>query len=433
MTTATDIRIDIERRIADGVLAPGDRLPPVRERAEELGVSPNTVAAAYKQLRDRGVVTGRGRQGTTVAPGRRPTSGQVQAVPAGVVDAMRGSPDPTLLPNLGPAMAAALGGPTVRYGDDLLDPTFERAARAAFEADGVDVAGMTVTSGAMDAIDRVFAAADLRPGDRVGVEDPGHVPVHQLVRSAGLVPVPVPTDEAGITPSGLRAALRDGLAALAVTPRALNPTGACFDAARARELSMLLRSHPSLLLVQDDHAGPISGSEPVFLQPPGERFAFIRSFGKSYGPDLRVAAVAADPRTVDRVAVALSNGPGWVSHLLQRAVAHLLTDDRAATQVAAAAGTYRERRDRMIDALARHGVRSSGRSGLNVWVPTADEQAAVDAARAAGFAIRAADSYRVVSPPAVRLTVGSLADHEIDALADALGRHLGAPRRAPVM
>lgn len=433
MTSATSIRIEIEAAVASGALGPGDRLPPVRDRASDLGVSPNTVAAAYRQLRDRGVVIGRGRQGTVVAPTPRPIVGQVDAVPPGVIDAMRGSPDPDLLPALGSAFAAALGGPSVRYGDDLLDPGFERSARALFERDGIAVPALMVASGAMDAIERILDANDLRPGDRVGVEDPGHVPVHQLVRSRGLVPVPIPVDAAGVTPAGVRAALRDGLAALVVTPRAHNPTGAAFDTARSAALDEVLASHPGVLVVQDDHAGPVSGADPVALASPGERFAVIRSFGKSLGPDLRVAAVMGDPLTVDRMAVSISNGPGWVSHLLQRAVAHLLTDGRAAQQVAVAAATYTGRRERMIDALAAHGVSATGASGLNVWVPTTDEQAAVDAARAAGFAIRAAESYRIASPPAVRVTTGSLTDDQIDALAGVLGRHLVAPRRAPSM
>ncbi len=433
MWTATSIRIAIEAEIASGALAAGDRLSSVRDRATALGVSPNTVAAAYKQLRDRGVVVGRGRQGTVVAPERRPTTGQVHTLPDGVIDAMRGSPDPELLPGLGSAFASALGGPSVRYGDELLDPGFERATRSMFEADGIEASALAATSGAMDAIERILDANDLRPGDRVGVEDPGHVPVHQLVRSRALTPVPIAVDEFGPTPVGLRAALRDGLSALIVTPRAHNPTGAAFDAARADELSGLLAAHPAVLVVHDDHAGPVSGIDPILLAPPGDRFAVVRSFGKSLGPDLRVAAVAADTSTIDRVAVSVSNGPGWVSHLLQRAVAHLLTDPRSIGQVGEAAATYAERRRRMIDALNERGVRSSGRSGLNVWIPTSDEQAAVDAARAAGFAIRAADSYRIAAPPAVRVTTGSLSDDEIDALAAALGDHLGAPRRAPTM
>lgn len=433
MVTAASIRTRIESDIRAGVLAPGDRLAAVRSLADEIGVSPNTVAAAYRQLRDRGAVVGRGRQGTVVAPARRPVQGQVSLVPDGVVDAMRGSPDPALLPDLAPALARACAGDSVRYGDDLLDPGFEAAAREMFSADGITAGFLTATSGAMDAVEKVLAANDLRPGDRVGVEDPGHVPVHQLVRAAGLELVPLPIDEEGVTTAGLGAALDVGLSALIITPRAQNPTGASLTSERAQALSETLAPHPGIVLIQDDHAGPISGALPILVDPPGPRFAVIKSLGKSLGPDLRISITTGDQVTVDRVAIAVSNGPGWVSHLLQRAAAHLLSDTSSVSQVTAAEQTYSNRRERMIATLATFGVNATGSSGLNVWIPTADEQGAVDAARSAGYAIRAADTYRVVSGPAVRVTISTLTDAQIDELSAVLADHLLARRRAPAV
>lgn len=61
------LRDGIERRIERGALAPGDRIPPVRACAEELGLAPNTVARAYRALEDAGWLVGRGRAGTFVA------------------------------------------------------------------------------------------------------------------------------------------------------------------------------------------------------------------------------------------------------------------------------------------------------------------------------------------------------------------------------
>jgi GntR family transcriptional regulator len=54
-------------------LAPGDRLPTVRELAANLGLAPNTVARAYRELEAAGTVVGRGRRGTFVAD--RPQAG----------------------------------------------------------------------------------------------------------------------------------------------------------------------------------------------------------------------------------------------------------------------------------------------------------------------------------------------------------------------
>ncbi len=420
-TTATSIRRQVEAEVAAGDRVPGDRLPSVRKLASELDVSPNTVAAAYKQLRDRGVVLGRGRQGTIVAPLSRPTLSQLASVPDGVVDALRGSPDPALLPDLAPAFAAATEGSQIAYGDPLIDESFATAARDMFEADDIDATNMVVTSGAMDAIEKILAANDLRPGDRVGVEDPGHIPVHQLVRSAGLELVPLTVDEEGITPDALETALSKQLAALIVTPRAQNPTGAAFTKQRAAVLSDSLSRHPELLLIQDDHAGAISGVDWQGLTPPGTRHATIRSLGKSLGPDLRISISVGDATTIGRVAVAVSNGPGWISHLLQRAAAYLLTSQATTKLVRQAAASYTERRGCLIEALAEHGVHASGRSGINVWIPTSDEQATVQAARSAAFAIRAADAYRVESAAAVRVTISNLSVDQIDELARAIG------------
>ena len=57
----------IEARIQRGSLAPGERLPPVRALAAELGLAPNTIAQAYRRLEEDGLIEGRGRSGTFVA------------------------------------------------------------------------------------------------------------------------------------------------------------------------------------------------------------------------------------------------------------------------------------------------------------------------------------------------------------------------------
>lgn len=431
-TTATSIRQQIEADISSGARKPGDRLPSVRDLAVELEVSPNTVAAAYKQLRERGVVVGRGRQGTRVAPSTRPTFSQLASIPDGVVDALSGSPDPALLPDLAPAFFAATSGPHVRYGDRLVEDSFAAASRAMFAADGIDATHLTATSGAMDAIEKVLVANDLRAGDRVGVEDPGHIPVHQLVRAAGLELVPLAIDEQGIRPDALRAATAQNLAALIVTPRAQNPTGAALTKERAALLSDIV-ANTNLVLIQDDHAGAISGAEWFALTPPSDRHAIIRSLGKSLGPDLRVSVTVGDATTIDRVAGAISNGPGWISHVLQRAAAHLLTNPETVELVAEAGRTYASRRQQLIATLANHGIASSGPSGINVWIPTTDEQATVEAARAAGFAIRAADTYRIETGPAVRVTISNLTTAQIGELANAIAAGANNLGHSPVM
>ena len=62
----------IKQLLATGKLHPGDQLPPVRQLAADLGISPNTVARTYKELNEEGIVSARRGQGTFVSdqPGR---------------------------------------------------------------------------------------------------------------------------------------------------------------------------------------------------------------------------------------------------------------------------------------------------------------------------------------------------------------------------
>jgi DNA-binding transcriptional regulator YhcF (GntR family) len=61
------LRDAVRARIARGTLLPGDRVPTVRALAADLGLAPNTVARAYRELESDGWLTGRGRAGTFVA------------------------------------------------------------------------------------------------------------------------------------------------------------------------------------------------------------------------------------------------------------------------------------------------------------------------------------------------------------------------------
>ncbi|MFE3936483.1 GntR family transcriptional regulator, partial [Streptomyces goshikiensis] len=174
---ASDIAASVEAGVGSGALAPGALLPPMRELAVELGVNPNTVAAAYRTLRERGVIETDGRRGSRVRarPASAPRDALRMPVPEGVRDLAAGNPDVSLLPSLDGALAAAArrcAREPVLYGADPVAPELARRARADFDADGVPAGPVGVTSGALDGIERVLVA-HLRPGDAVAVEDPG--------------------------------------------------------------------------------------------------------------------------------------------------------------------------------------------------------------------------------------------------------------------
>ena len=417
----------VEAAIRQGRLAAGAPLPTVRELARALRMSPTTVAAAYRTLRGRGLVHARGRRGTRVSPRPPLPIRPVAPAPSHLRDLSLGNPDPALLPSWQRALARLPRRPGL-YGEPANRPELLALARRQLERDGLPRGELAVVGGALDGIERVLQA-HLRPGDRVAVEDPGYVAVFDLVAALGLVAEPVGIDDSGPLSDDLARALRSGAEAFILTPRAQNPTGAAVDAARARELRAVLGKHPEVLVIEDDHAGPIAGAPPVSVCHGSERWAVVRSVSKSLGPDLRLAILTGDATTVARVEGRQSVGTGWVSHLLQDLVTALWGDAATDRQLQRAADAYAGRREALVRALAAHGLAAHGRSGLNVWVPVIEEAAIVSALAGAGWAVRAGERYRLRSGPAVRITVAALAPRESDRLAAALARSVRPERR----
>jgi DNA-binding transcriptional MocR family regulator len=421
-TGAESIAVNVEEAISHGSLAPGDALPPIRELAGRLGVNANTVAAAYRLLRDRGAVETAGRRGTRVRhrPATTPRSLLALDVPAGVRDLSTGNPDPALLP-----IAAALRrGPVPRrpvlYGEAPMSPELVDFSRSALLADGVPADHLAVTSGALDGIERALSA-HLRPGDRVAIEDPGWANLLDLLAALGLSAEPVRVDDDGPLVADLARALNRGVRAVVVTNRAQNPTGAALSAGRANALRGLLAGRADgLLLVEDDHCAGISGAPLHTLAGSTSHWAFVRSASKAYGPDLRVAVLAGDRRTVERVQGRLRLGPGWVSHLLQDLAVGLWSDAAASRLVGTAERQYTGTRTRLRAALAERGVAAQGRSGLNVWIPVPDETVAITRLLGAGWAAAPGTRFRIRTPAGIRVTIADLTADEIDPLADAV-------------
>lgn len=417
------------------MLAPGNPLPAVRALAGDLRVSPATVGRAYQTLRERGLVETAGRNGTRIRP-RPPVAAARSALRpppfSGGPDLSTGEPDPRLLPLLGRhlgAVARDLSGPAGYATTDLL-PELAGLARARLRADHVPADAVTLTSGALDGIERVLAA-HLRPGDRIAVEDPGWANLLDLISALGLRPVAVPVDDQGPTEAGVRAGLAAGARALVVTTRAHNPTGAAVTAERARALRNLLAAHRGVLLIEDDHAAELAPVRLHSLAGATTAWAFVRSLSKPYGPDLRVAVVAGDEATVARVTGRMRIGAGWVSTVLQRLVVRLWRDGAVAAAVTAAGESYETRRRALCDALVARGVPAGGRSGINVWVPVADETRAVTSLRDAGYAVAPGSLYRLSSPPGIRITVSPLDLVDVETLAGAVARAVGSADTAP--
>jgi DNA-binding transcriptional MocR family regulator len=409
----------VSRAVRDGVLQPGAKLPPIRTLAVHLGLSPTTVSAGWTLLARSGAIRTDGRRGTTVAGPQEPAPGRYRRALERqldfALDLSTGTPDPALLPSLGQALSelttASIPG---SYLDDPVVPGLLHVLREQWPYPPDE---LMVVDGAMDALDLVSRSM-LRFGDRVIVEHPGFPPLLDLLESIGVQVVGVPVDSAGLRPDLLTEALSgQGTRTCAVflQPRAQNPTGASLTPQRARDLASVL-ARTGVPVVEDDSAGAVAATAPVSL---GEwipdQVIHIRSFSKSHGPDLRLAAMSGPVELLREIAHRRQLGQGWTSRLLQRVLLSLLTDPAAVADVDRARDEYTRRRVALVSALTARGVDVSGGDGLNLWVPVNDESAAIVRLASQGIGVTPGTPFDVLpgSSGHLRVTAGLVADgHE---------------------
>jgi DNA-binding transcriptional MocR family regulator len=421
-TTARAIVTSVESLIERGSLEPGEVLPSVRALARDLGVSPVTVTSAYKELRARGVVTTHERRRTRVSARPTVVSRGMLPLNGDVRDLASDNPDPAFLPDLGTALRK-IDTPPDLYGRPPVLPAFAEIAAGELTQLEVDASHIAVVNGTFDGVERLLDA-HLKQGDAVAVEDPAYTGVLDLVRALGLEPIGVPIDEEGMKPDALAKALRAGVGACVITPRAQNPLGAALTRERADQLRRVLAKHRRVLLIEDDHAGPVT-SQPYFtLTADQERWAVIRSVSKFLGPDLRLAMMCGDQLTIAQVLGRQLLGSGWVSYVLQRTVVELLSDAKTVKLFEQAANAYTQRRERVIEALAARGIKALGRSGLNIWLPVPEEGSAIRNLMQLGWAATAGEIFRLSSPPGLRITTAALPEEEADRLATDVERAL---------
>lgn len=421
---AAEIVASVETGVRTSHLEPGAALPPVRALAARLGLATATVAAAYRTLRQRGIVDTAGRHGTRVR--QRPAiahRGRI-ALPEGVLDLTSGEPDPVLLPDLAGALRRVPTAPA-GYRDAGPRPALLTAARARLAADGLS-GTPTVTGGALDGIYRALSG-NLRPGDKVAVEDPCWSNVRDLLASLGMHAVPVAVDDDGPVPEALDQALRSGARACVLTSRAHNPTGAVITAERAEPLRAVLAEYPGVVAIEDDHWAELSDDPLNPVADAAEHWLFLRSVSKPYGPDLRLAIGCGDEATVARLRGQLRLSSGWVSTVLQHLVLGVWDDPLTTPALQRARDTYGSRRRALLAALAGHGVTARGHTGLNVWIPVPDETAAVTALREAGYAVAPGAPYRIATPPAIRVSTSGLPLDHVEALAAAIAQARHTP------
>lgn len=323
---ADQIEVRLRELIAAGQLPTGARLLSIRQLAQQLAVSPQTVITAYDRLVAAGLIDSRGTAGFFVCEAR----GAAAAMPdaalleageeqepvwlaqqandqrAGVLLASSGALPASWLEEAVPAvtvqraLARSSAGMASRCPPQGLPELRERIAML-LRGQGIaaDAGRILTTYGGTQAID-LICRAFLQPGDTVLVENPGYFLMFGRLREAGLRVVPITRRPDGLDLDELETACRTQRPRLLFIQSVLhNPTGWGSSPANLHKVLVLAQQH-GLLIAEDDvqgHFHPGHGGPAVRLAALSglDRVIYYSSFCKALSPALRLGYVAADP------------------------------------------------------------------------------------------------------------------------------------------
>jgi GntR family transcriptional regulator/MocR family aminotransferase len=373
----TPLRAQLEDGLRESVrtgrLSAHARLPATRALASDLGISRRLVVDAYAQLLAEGYLVARRGSGTFVAAGAgaaaAPVAESSRRAPA--FDFFPGNPDLATFPRrawlralretLRDAPDRAFGYPDPRGASELRRALSEHLRRVR----GVvaDPRSIVVCGGAAQGFALLARAI---AGGRLAVEDPG-LPLHRAILDAhGASLLPLPVDGEGACVHELAGLGGDGRAldAVLVTPAHQSPTGVGLASSRRAAL-LAWAAETGGLVIEDDYdaeyrydrapLGAMQGLAP-------DRVVYMGTVSKTLAPALRLGWLVLPPRLVDPVLaqkVLVDHGCPTIEQL---ALARLFESGAYDRHLRQARRRYRERRDALVQALARHlpGARVTG-------------------------------------------------------------------------
>lgn len=389
--------------IADGALARGDRLPPHRELAYQLGIGLGTVTKAYAALERRGLVESVRGRGMFVA-GLTPR-------PATVIDLSVNTPPQMLDDRL---MAATLTAMARR----LDAGTFGAFAPAAGRPDHRALAAkwlagqrmetspdcILLCNGAQHALAVALATA-CPPGGILLTEATTYPGAIMLARQSGSRLVGLELDGEGLRPDALERALRSTAGTdtvLYVTPTLHNPTGATMSAVRRRDIARLCRHHDVTIVEDDVYSIFATPNLPPLANLAPERTLYVSGLSKSVSPGLRVGMLAVPQRFLERALYRLQATCTMASPLASMIMEQWLTGGTVQS-VAASIRLETGKRHALMQSLLTPDIPAHAINGFHAWLPMPTEAAERLASAAAALGV-------IVTPPRLPLVDPSATD-----------------------
>lgn len=342
-------------RIRQRLLAPGARLPSVRECARLHGVSPSTVVAAYDLLLAQGLVEARKQRGFFVreaaasrGDARGPATSPASIGPINATALIRGmfhrvsdKPQPGMgafppdwlesefMPAAVRRVVAtrALNDASLHYGEPMGDHGLRRVLAQKLATINVNAGTdqIITTVGATHALD-IVSRTLLRPGDPVLVEEPGWSVEFARLTALGMRVLPVPRG-----PEGPDLAVMERLAEahrpkLFVSVSVLhNPTGYSLSPGSAHRLLQLAQRF-GFHIVEDDTYGHIAPEHATRLCALDglQRTIYVSGFAKILAPNWRIGFMAAPPGLVEPLLDTKLLSTLTTPALLEKALSHCI-------------------------------------------------------------------------------------------------------------
>ena len=462
----------IRQLILDGALDVGRRLPASRALAQSLGVSRDTVEAAYGQLHAEGFIERRTGSGSFVSeqvqrlPGRGLMQSPLARVPA-LRLSQRGAAmfaDGGLRDFLAPR-AFAPGVPETR---NFPLQTWERLQRQVLKEHGTRAllhsppqgtealrqaiaAYVNLERGARATPERVLVLTSsqqaltlcanvlLDAGDRIFIEDPVYHGARKAFDAAGLECVPVPLDG-----DGMRVDLLQTLpAARAVflTPSHQFPTGTTLALDR-RLAAIAWAQQEQAWIIEDDYDSEFhyAGKPTACVQglDQHERTIYVGTFTKSMFPGLRIGYMVLPTSLVAPMTVARTLLDGHSAPIAQLTLARFIEGGHLGAHVRTMRAVYAERRDVLARLVCEHlgdflepRVPAGGMQMPCTLIRDISELSAVDCARRAGIDLLGLTQLHASSPQQAGFLMGFAAHtpHELEVAARKLAQVLQALRR----
>ena len=435
VTLGGQIEEQLRAAIRDGALPAGARVPSTRDLSRQLGVSRRVVVDAYAQLAAEGYLAMRQGARPHVAEGAAALAAPAadeELAPARPprFDFRPSVPDVSTFPRAAWLRAvreamATMADTDLGYGgangtDELRGALAEYLGRVRGVRGGP--ARVVVTGGFTQGLGILAHTVAAGGARRFAIEDPGNLEAHEILRRAGLEPVPLPVDGEGLR---IDALARAGVDGVVLTPAHQHPTGVVLSGARRTALLAWLRERDAIA-VEDDYdaeyrydraaVGALQGLDP-------DRIVYAGTASKTLAPALRLGWLVVPPRLLEGVTREKLLADRGSPRIEQLAFAGFLARGELDRHLRRMRTRYRARRDAMVETLAAELPEARVRgiaAGLHATVelPDGDEAALLSALDERRIAVETLRDFRpggATGPPTLLLGYAKLPEASIRA------------------